>query len=341
MNKYPRLVLGVSLISLMLGLAVFLLLIFIHNSDISSLVYNKKIEQTTSTKVDAVERFPVSVNPKTKNIEENPVVDWYVGEHLSINIDHKRKANFIDRILATLAESRLFQQLASSISRIVVIYPGERREEVVKHIGDILGWTEAERLEFSILVTTSVPALDEGKFFPGKYTLERLAKPEVVAEVLNNQFTNEVYARYDSQVASIVPIGDAITIASLLEREAYNFTDMRIISGIIWNRLFINMPLQLDATLQYVKGSRTSENKWWPAVNPADKFLESPYNTYQEVGLPPGPIASPSLEAIVAALNPVKTDCLFYFHATDGTFYCSPTYEGHVTLLKQVYGRGS
>ena len=72
-----------------------------------------------------------------------------------------------------------------------------------------------------------------------------------------------------------VPLNDALIIASLLEREASDFNNMREVSGVIWNRLFKNMPLQLDATLQYVRGSSRYEAKWWPAIKPADKYIKS------------------------------------------------------------------
>jgi UPF0755 protein len=100
------------------------------------------------------------------------------------------------------------------------------------------------------------------------------------------------------------------------------------------------MPLQLDATLQYVKASNPNEATWWPAVRPNDKFLESPYNTYQYKGLPPQPIANPSTEAVLAALNPTTTDCFYYFHGPDAQYYCSVTYEEHVNKLRVVYGQG-
>jgi UPF0755 protein len=134
---------------------------------------------------------------------------------------------------------------------------------------------------------------------------------------------------------------DTLIVASLLEREAYDFDDMRYISGIICNRLFINMRLQIDATMQYAKANKLKNpgaNDWWPTPVPADKFIDSPYNTYKYAGLPPTPIANPSIDAIIAALNPRKTDCLFYFHDPHGKFYCTKTYEEHVALLKQVYG---
>jgi UPF0755 protein len=100
------------------------------------------------------------------------------------------------------------------------------------------------------------------------------------------------------------------------------------------------MPLQLDASLQYARGSNSSEAKWWPKVRPADKYIKSPYNTYANKGLPPAPIANPSVESVIATLNPKQTDCLFYFHDPRGKFYCTKTYEDHVTMLKKVYGQG-
>jgi UPF0755 protein len=112
---------------------------------------------------------------------------------------------------------------------------------------------------------------------------------------------------------------------------------MAVISGILWNRLFSDMRLQADTTLQYVRG--TARNGWWPVPRPRDKYLKSTYNTYLNKGLPPGPIASPSVAALYAALNPEKTDCLFFFHSK-GTFTCSVTYEEHVKKLKKIYGRG-
>lgn len=176
-------------------------------------------------------------------------------------------------------------------------------------------------------------------FSPGKYVVTVDIAPEQMASLVNQRFKEQILARYTPNIEASVPLSEALTIASLLEREAYDFTDMREISGVIWNRLFADMNLQLDASLQYVKGSRPY-GPWWPQVRPADKFLDSPFNTYQHPGLPPEPIASPSPEAVLASLNPRNTDCFFYFHDTDGGFHCSESYEEHVDRLQNMYGRG-
>jgi UPF0755 protein len=110
---------------------------------------------------------------------------------------------------------------------------------------------------------------------------------------------------------------------------------MKLISGIIWNRIFKGMKLQMDATLQYAKGSE--ETGWWPQVNPQDKNIDSPYNTYMYTELPPSPIASPGLAAIEAAYNPQKTNCLFYLHDKKGVIHCSATYEGHKKNIAKYY----
>jgi UPF0755 protein len=165
------------------------------------------------------------------------------------------------------------------------------------------------------------------------------ALPTDVAPLVINRFQDEILSRYPEEVAEQVALHDTLIIASLLEREAYDFEDMRFIAGVIWNRLFIDMNLQIDATLQYAKGAE-SKRTWWPKPVPNDKYIDSPYNTYQNAGLPPTPIANVSVDAVLAALNPRETECLYYFHDNDSVFHCSITYEEHVASLKKYYGRG-
>jgi len=284
--------------------------------------------------------FPVGVNPELKEITENPELEVFLANegrvrwHFPSLVPSGKFARFIARL-----SNSSWYQMAIPGGRLLVIFPGERKEQVAENFGDILGWDKNERDTFLDLVTAEDPSLTEGKFFPERYLVAIDATPADVARMVNERFSSEVLDRYDDSAADVLPLSDVLIIASLLQREAYDFTDMREISGVIWNRLFINMPLQLDATLQYAKGSR-ADQPWWPVPVPADKFIESPFNTYRNKGLPPSAIANPSLEAIVAALNPETTDCLFYFHANRGDFYCSATYEEHVAKLRSVFGQG-
>jgi len=300
-----------------------------------SSVFKGSLDPTVSTQVYP---FPVSVNTQAKEIFENPALDsFYQTTFAKTDTPQGR---LLSKLAAALSHKSWYQSLASPISRIVVIWPGERKEEVVKHIGDIVGWDSTQRLEFQALIDSPSPILQDGKYFPGQYVTHRSASPQDIASLISNRFTDEVINRYPKTVSDQVPLEDALIIASLLEREASDFQNKREVAGVIWNRLFIDMPLQLDATLQYVKGSNPEVKQWWPVVRPADKFLDSDFNSYQNKGLPPTPIANPSAEAILAALNPLQTDCLYYFHGPDADYYCSVDYPEHVSKLKQIYGRG-
>lgn len=287
-----------------------------------------------------LEAFPVSVNPLGKEIKEDPALAGFVGEHIApTDQTLSMYPNWFTHALGKLALMGWYQNLASLSSRILVVESGERKEQVADHFGKILKWDAVEKKDFLARVQTAAPVLEEGKLFPGTYSVNRDASPEEVASLILTRFDTEVLKRYPRDIEDIVPLSDTLTIASLLEREARDFDDMRHISGVIWNRLFSDMRLQIDATLQYAKGSKANQ-PWWPRVVPDDKYLASAYNTYKNEGLPPTPIANASLEAITAALNPIETECMYYFHDKKGGFHCSVTYEEHVALLKEYYGRG-
>ena len=337
---YRKIKLSIQVLLLTIAFLGILFLVFLLWTKYT--VHNENVlEKQEPSTITSIQSFPIGVDPEKKVIVEDPMFSSYLESHLLVtNTTKQRQERFFDRLVSKLAQSNLYQQLASPRSRILVIYPGERKEEIAKNFGNILRWNHEERQEFINEITKTEPFLEDGKFFPGRYVVDSQITPVEMAFLINEKFTGEILSKYNQNVADKVPLNDALIIASLLEREAYDFYDMRLISGIIWNRLFIDMPLQLDATLQYARGSKTTEAKWWPVPRPADKFLNSPYNTYKNTGLPPTPIANPSIEAVIAALNPEVTDCMFYFHDKKGGFHCTKTYEEHVSMLKKIYGRG-
>lgn len=288
--------------------------------------------------------FPVTVYPDQKAIVEDPEVEALLSEAPS---ELTAAAGLGDLIFTWVAvrisELSVYRQLAGIAgidTLFVTIYPGYRAEEVAGAFGNKLGWSSTKRATFLKAVRAKDPKLPDGQFVPGTYFVS-VTDPEDAADMVFERFNTEILARYGTSTAEQVPLKDAVTIASLLEREAGGWEDMRLISGVIWNRLFLGMPLQIDATMQYSKATLAGgKGGWWPSPIPADKNIRHPYNTYRRVGLPPGPIANPSIAAVLAALNPKKTDCLFYFHDRYGRFHCSKTYEGHVSLLRKYYGQG-
>lgn len=282
--------------------------------------------------------FPVGVDPVSKKIfEEETLSDFIKYELASNHFPRHSGSGWWQKVQAQLAMWSWYQNLASPTGRILVIQSGQKQTQIVNNIAKVMGWNNEQRQAFTDTIGDNPDSLKEGVFYPGKYTVERNASPEEVANIIYAAYLENIGSRYPEELAGVLSINEIMTLASLIEREAYDFNDMRYISGIIWNRLFIDMKLQLDATLQYAKAQNNGLVNW-PKPLPADKFIDSPYNTYQKFGLPPAPIASPSMEAVVAALNPRQTPCVFYFHDSRGRFYCNETYAGHVRELREVFG---
>jgi cell division protein YceG involved in septum cleavage len=298
-----------------------------------------KSQQIPNVLTNDVTPFPVSVDPSNATITEQVIVDEFYNQYIAS--ESESNDGWLSKLAAVLQTNQIYQQLASPVSRIIVVWPGERSEEVTKNIGDVLRWDASQRAEFVTLMEDNTFNFSQGFIPPGKFVTHRNASPADIATLLQEEFASSVTDRYTSGVSAYITLDEALVIASLIEREARDFENMREVSGVIWNRIFIDMPLQLDASLQYAKANNPYESNWWPAVRPADKFIDSPFNTYQNKGLPPEPIANPSVDAIVAALNPYTTECVYYFHSRTREYYCSVTYEEHVRKLQEVYGTGS
>lgn len=213
----------------------------------------------------------------------------------------------------------------------ITIAPGMRKEQIADLFEEDLGWTAKEKEQWNTVATEVGEGYSEGVYFPDTYLIPSDQPPEDVAARLRGRF-EEAFAPYALEAAAKnIPWTDIVTLASLIEKEAGK-KDKALVSGILWNRLNKGMLLQVDATLQYVKGS---EANWWPSPRPADKSIDSPFNTYKYEGLPPEPIASPSLASIEAALNPEKTSCLYYLHDLYGRIHCSTNYKAHVANVNR------
>ena len=283
-------------------------------------------------------QFPVTVDPSHKIILENEQVNAFLADkHLLFGAAVSDAFAGISDWFASIADAPWYQGLASVSGRIVVVKPGMRKEEAASAFGKALGWKGKQEKEFLSPVGSSSLPLAEGSFFPGTYVVGTDTTPAEAQALVNQRFRDEVLAHYGTSTAEKVPLGEALTIASLIQRETITNDGMRLLSGIIWNRIFAGMNRQVDATLQYAKANKSASGSWWPDVVPKDKYIKSPFNTYRNGGLPPAPIANPSVAAILAALNPVATPCLFYFNDKTGAFHCSATYAEHVKLLSKYY----
>ncbi len=164
----------------------------------------------------------------------------------------------------------------------------------------------------------------EGYLFPDTYDFSAGAEAKTVIEAMRKEFDSKITSLDKEIKASGRPISQIIIMASLLEEEARTLETRRMISGILWKRLQIGMPLQVDAVFPYIIGKDTF------SLTSEDLAYDSPYNTYLHVGFPPGPIASPGLEAIKAAITPITSAYLYYLSDREGNVYYSKTHEEHI-----------
>ena len=161
----------------------------------------------------------------------------------------------------------------------------------------------------------------EGYLFPNTYTVDDGMNEEQIIKVMLDQFEKQPYKVY-AESGSSYSLNDIITVASIIERECKVDEERPLVASVIYNRLAKGMPLQMCSTVQYVLGKQKE------VLTYADTRIESPYNTYTNTGLPPGPICSPGLAAIKAALNPADTDYLYFVlsEKLDGTSNFSSDY---------------
>lgn len=170
----------------------------------------------------------------------------------------------------------------------------------------------------------------EGRLFPDTYFFLPTVKEEDIVLALERNFERQI-ATIEAQIERFgKPLGQIIVMASLLEEEARTSETRRIISGILWKRIAIGMMLQVDAVFPYILGKNTYE------VTEKDLSFNSPYNTYRYEGLPPGAIANPGLDSILAAVTPIKTPYLYYLSDRAGRMYYARDFETH-KVNKELY----
>ena len=163
----------------------------------------------------------------------------------------------------------------------------------------------------------------EGYLYPATYNLSRTGQEEQLIEQMTARFNQSFTAIPEGKGGHRFSRHEIVTLASIIEKEAVSADEKPLISSVFHNRLRIGMPLQSDLTAVY--GIRAFTGK----VSKVDIQRVSPYNTYLNRGLPPGPIGNPGGDAVLAALNPAKTDFLYFVARQDGTHQFSRNLAEH------------
>ena len=192
----------------------------------------------------------------------------------------------------------------------VVVKEGDDLNDIAKAFS---GFEYFNQEEFFKLAKKSSPETLEGRLFPDTYLFLPSASAGDVLRAMNENFK--------SKAGSVEP--DALIMASLIEKEVPDSAERKIVSGVLWKRLKIGMPLQVDAVFPYITGKTK--------VSLEDLKINSPYNTYSRKGLPPAPICNPGLDAIGAALNPQDSPYFYYLSGRDGQTHFAKTFEEHLS----------
>ena len=235
--------------------------------------------------------------------------------------------------------------LLDSTPRFVTvnILPGWRLEEIAENLPTTgLAITGEEFLqaaysppawavlEFELPSGSSL----EGFLLPGSYELLRDSSPNDLLETILNRFKQQVtFDIRDGFNRQGLSLFEGVTLASIVERENVVTEEMPIIASVFLNRIEVGMDLETDPTVQYALGYNVTQGTWW--TNPlslSDLEVDSPYNTYLYNGLPPGPIANPSINALQAVAFPADTPYYYFRAACDGSgrHNFSQTFEQHL-----------
>lgn len=169
----------------------------------------------------------------------------------------------------------------------------------------------------------------EGFLYPETYYFnEKLSEKEILLQMLY-AFNNVYNDKFKEKQRKLdMSLEEVISLASIVEKEAVKDEDRPLIAGVFYNRLKIDMPLQSDATIQYIFAERKK------IVTYNDLKIDSPYNSYKNKGLPPTPIANPGIKSIEATLYPEESKYLYFVAKMDGGNRYSETYEEHLKNVK-------
>jgi UPF0755 protein len=178
----------------------------------------------------------------------------------------------------------------------VTILEGWRIEEIATKLAK----------EFDIPEKEFLSVAQEGKMFPDTYRVPKDASAAAIATLLEENFMKKITPKMLEDIKNgNLTLDEVIILASIVEREGHSETDRPVIAGVLLNRMAEGWPLETDATLQYSLGYQSKEKTWWKKeLTNEDKLVDSPYNTYKNVGLPPGSISNPGVQAINAVIYP-------------------------------------
>jgi UPF0755 protein len=300
----------------------------------------------------------LSYTTNKNNNHKEVVFTIYQGEtfkEISINLNKENlisnRLSFALRSIVSGKRKRIQAGtyiLNTSMSEKQILEKIYRGESALKKITIIEGWNISKILEYiekiglnkesfenlvysekynemNFLKDKPIDMSLEGYLFPDTYHMSySFSEKDLVDKMLlnfNEKLDSSLREEIKKQNKNIF---DIIIMASIIEKEVRDYGDKQIVSGILWKRIDMGIPLQVDATIVYITGKTTTK------ISIEETKIKSPYNTYLNKGLPVGPISNPGIESIRAAIYPQKTNYLFYLSTFDGETIFSRNFQEHI-----------
>jgi len=284
--------------------------------------------------------FIISIIQLSPVSADSPSVDFVVTEgERSAQIAEKLESNklikngFVFYVYLKLTRGKVLPgtyELSATDSATDIAYQISTGKFKVTKVTIIEGW-RASQMETYFIDEKKLVSLTgfgdlaeqyEGYLFPDTY--------EVKVDIIPTEMIELMRTTFDQKTSQLKITPETVILASIVERESQSDSDRAPVAGVYANRIKQGMLLQADPTVQYAKGS-------WATITLSDySSVISDYNTYLHEGWPPGPISSPGLKSLEAAVNPEVHDYLFFFHAKGQTFF-SKTYAEHSAKVREHF----
>jgi UPF0755 protein len=287
--------------------------------------------------VFSVLSFYYSIFTPTNNFPVNKIFIIEKGQSSDVIIENLKKDKFIDSIFYAKILSRFTGlnlkageyfwekpmstlQILSGVNAKQKIYKVTIPEGYTKlQIADKIENLNLKNFNKKIFLENGI----EGYLFPDTYIFPSFVTTDEILKEFKENFENKTKQKFGQ-----IPDKKDVIVASILEREARTIESMKLVSGILKNRLEINMPLQVDASVLYGQGA------WKDRVYFKDLKSDSEYNTYENTGLPPGAISNPGLKSLEAAMFPIENSYIYYLTGSDNKMHYAKTFPEHVDNRK-------
>lgn len=249
----------------------------------------------------------ISLRLQENNYIRNHFVFMFLSYKMGLN-GHLQAGTF--QISSSMSTVEIIQKLSTggSTDYWLKIIGGQRIEELPIHFDKI----------------------NEGYLFPDSYLIPVSYTPNQILSLIRQNFDKKFSEAKISAQNNSLSEKEAVIMASLIEREARTLESKQMIAGIFYNRLKINMALELCSTAQYGRDSKLPHPQtYWLPLDASDTHLQSEYNTYNIVSLPPAPICNPGFDSLYAVYHPIESDYLFFITGNDNKMHYAKTLEEH------------